>query len=138
MQVATASVGEVCAEEQERGWTLKLLVSPDRLTAFLQVDITQRGAICPPERVPAFVSTAGIQLNPTEAEALPSIAASIRTGSGPVPIAQGQAPRPATRAVKWFVTLEGPRHAAGRDKSARVDTRAVSHFVPASAGQPLC
>jgi uncharacterized protein len=138
MQAATGKVGGVCAQELDKDWTLQMVISPDRLAAYLVVELNGDGKDCPPERVPDFVAKCGVRLSREEAAALPAIATAIRKGTKqPVRIASGQAPRAATRSIKWFVSMQSPRHAVTA-RGASVDTREVSHFVSATTGQRLC
>jgi uncharacterized protein (DUF342 family) len=138
MQAATGKVGEVCAQELDKDWTLQLLVSQDRLAAYLKVELNGDGKQCPPARVLDFVQKCAVQMSPQEQAALPGIAASVSQGSKqPLLIATGQAPRAATRSIKWYVSMASPR-TQETARGASVDTREVSHFVSATAGQPLC
>lgn len=138
MQLAVGNVGRLCAQELEPEWTLQLLVSPDRLAAYLQVELNGDDKKCPAARVLEFVRKCGVHLSDDERAALPGVAEAVGKGTRrAVIIATGLPPRAAQRGIKWYVPMEDQRRAEAFSR-ASVDTREVSRFVKASAGQNLC
>lgn len=122
--------GEVL-QELEVGYTIKLIISQDRLKIFLKVEIDEPGHTCPAQRVTKFVNDSRVFLTPEEKKRLPTVAAAV-TGGNEVPmlLAEGLAPQLPRRELRWQVQLEAERQS--------VDLRDVTQFVRARKGQVLC
>jgi uncharacterized protein (DUF342 family) len=135
---AISAAGDLAGEvlqELEVGYTIKLIISQDRLRIFVRVEIDEPGQVCPAERVARFVTDARVFLTPDEKRRLPAVAAAVMNGNDvPVLLAEGLAPRLPRRELLWHVDL-APERAGERET---VDHRDVTQFVRARAGQPLC
>ena len=130
---AISAAGDLAGEvlqELEVGYTIKLIISRDRLKIFLRVEIDEPGHVCPAERVTRFVTDSRVFLTPEEKQRLPAVAAAVMNGNEvPVLLAEGQAPQLPCRELRWHVDLTGERES--------VDLRDVTRFVRAKKGQAL-
>jgi uncharacterized protein (DUF342 family) len=135
---AISAAGDLAGEvlqELEVGYTIKLIISQDRLRIFVQVEIDEPGYLCAAERVIKFVTDSRVFLTPEEKQRLPAVAALVTNGNQvPVLLAEGLAPRLPRRELLWQVNLEAEQPGARET----VDHRDVTQFVRARAGQPLC
>jgi uncharacterized protein (DUF342 family) len=129
-----SAAGDIAGEvlqELEVGYTVKLIISQDRLKIFLKVEIDEPGYTCTAERVTKFVTDSRVFLTPEEKKRLPALAAMVATGNEvPVLLAEGLAPQLPRRDLRWHVQLETERQS--------VDLRDVTQFVRARKGQVLC
>jgi uncharacterized protein (DUF342 family) len=130
----TTTPGDISGEvlqELEIGYTIKLIISRDRLKIFLQVEIDEPGHTCPPDRVVKYVNDSRVALNAEDKKRLPTLADAVTNGN-PVPVllCEGIAPQLPRRELRWHVDL------APVERS--VDLRDVTQFVRAKTGQPLC
>src|SRR5688500_7691248 len=95
--VTISAAGDVAGEvlqELEVGYTIKLIISRDRLRIFLRIEIDEPGYLCPPERVTKFVTDSRVFLTPEEKKRLPTLAAAVTGGNEvPVLLAEGMAPQ---------------------------------------------
>jgi hypothetical protein len=136
--VVISAAGDLAGEvlqELEVGYTIKLIISRDRLRIFLRVEIDEPGYVCPPERVTKFVTDSRVFLTPEERRRLPTLAASVTNGNEvPVLLTEGMAPQLPRRELRWHVQLGGDRP----DARETVDHRDVTQFVRAKKGQVLC
>jgi uncharacterized protein (DUF342 family) len=136
--VTISAAGDLAGEvlqELEVGYTIKLIISRDRLRIFLRVEIDEPGHLCPAERVTKFVNDSRVFLTAEEKKRLPALAAAVASGNEvPVLLAEGMAPQVPRRELRWHVELDGER--AGAQET--VDHRDVTRFVRARAGQVLC
>lgn len=134
----TAAAGDLAGEvlqELEVGFTIKLIISRDRLKIFLKVEIDEPGQVCPAARVIKFITDSRVFLVPDEKRRLPTIAETVTRGNEvPVLIAEGLAPQLPRRDLIWHVDPRAQRPAAGLG----VDHHDVTRFVRARAGQALC
>jgi uncharacterized protein (DUF342 family) len=130
----TTTPGDISGEvlqELEIGYTIKLIISRDRLKIFLQVEIDEPGHTCPPDRVVKYVNDSRVALNAEDKKRLPTLADAVTNGN-PVPVllCEGIAPQLPRRELRWHVDLTPVERS--------VDLRDVTQFVRAKAGQPLC
>jgi hypothetical protein len=134
MSDTISAAGDLAGEtlqELEIGYTIKLIISRDRLKIFLKVEIDEPGHVCPPARVVEYVTASRVFLTPDEKKRLPALAEAVSKGNDvPMLLAEGMAPQLPRRELRWHVQL-------GRDEKT-VDLRDVTQFVRAKAGQPLC
>src|SRR5437762_91037 len=87
---AISAAGDLAGEvlqELEVGYTIKLIISRDRLKIFLRVEIDEPGHLCPPERVTKFVTDSRVFLTADEKKRLPVLGAAV-TVQGRTLIAQ--------------------------------------------------
>src|SRR3954469_17186948 len=83
--------GEVL-QELEVGYTIKLIISRDRLKIFLRGEIDEPGHLCPPERVVKFVTDSRVFLVADEKKRLAALAAEATNGNEvPLLLAEGMA-----------------------------------------------
>jgi uncharacterized protein (DUF342 family) len=135
---AISAAGDLAGEvlqELEVGFTIKLIISRDRLRIFLRVEIDEPGHVCPPARVVKFITDSRVFLSPEEKKRLPVLAESVSRGNEvPVLIAEGLAPQLPVRELRWHVDLGAARAAS----TQTIDLHDVTRFVRVKAGQVLC
>jgi uncharacterized protein (DUF342 family) len=134
ISAAGDQAGEVL-QELEIGYTIKLIISRDRLRIFLRVEIDEPGHVCPAERVIKFVTDSRVFLSPDEKKRLPDLAASVVNGNEiPLLLADGLPPQLPGRSLRWHVDLDATRPSGQQS----VDHRDVTQFLRAAKGQLLC
>jgi uncharacterized protein (DUF342 family) len=120
---------------QGDGFRLLLLVSPDQLTASVQLSRTVPSVPCPADKVVEFVRHSKLRLSREEDARLPDLAQKLGKGVDSVMVAQGHPPE-TWKDVDWFIPLG---ISSLRDyANETVDLHDVSHFINVRAGQPLC
>jgi uncharacterized protein (DUF342 family) len=138
MRAAAEKAGKPWLEELDDDCTMQLFITPDQLTANLKVQLRGDGKDCHPQRIIDFVHKCALSLSPNDAQRLGMIAEAVRGGTTRlVPVANGEAPRPSEREIRWRVSLE-PKRLSPTRHGAAVDTHEVSHFVAVAAGDTLC
>src|SRR6478672_11152906 len=107
---AISAAGDLAGEvlqELEVGYTIKLIISRDRLKIFLKVEIDEPGHVCPPARVIEYVTDSRVFLTPDEKKRLPALADAVSKGNDvPMLLAEGMAPQQARRELRWHVILD--------------------------------
>jgi hypothetical protein len=127
-----ADIAEQC---QGDGWRLLLLVSPDRLSASVQLLRTTPAAVCAPEKVVDFVRASKLRLSRAEDAKLADLARAVVGGASPVVVARGS-PAETWKDIDWLIPIG---ISLLRDYSHEtVDLHEVRQFINVRAGQVLC
>lgn len=131
-RIPKADIVDQC---QGNGWKLMLLVSPDWLTASLQMLQTTPKADCPPEAIMAFVHASKLRLSREEDAQLPELARKLAGGATMVAVAKGY-PAETWKDIDWLIPIG---ISSLRDYSDEtIDLHVVSQFINVRAGQVLC
>jgi uncharacterized protein len=131
-RIPKADVVDQC---QGNGWKLLLLVSPDRLTASLQIVQTAPKADCPPETIVAFVRGSKLRLSHEEDAQLLEQARKLACGATTVVVAKGSLAE-TWKDIDWLIPMG---ISSLRDYSDEtIDLHEVSQFINVREGQVLC
>jgi uncharacterized protein (DUF342 family) len=132
-----AARNDILDERQIDGCRIALLVSSDRLTAWLQLERLDPGRMCKPEQMVDFVLGSKLRLTKSETERLPDVARGLLASHDDAcaVVAQGQAVE-TWKEIDWLIPMG---IGALRDYSDEtVDLHEVSQFINVRAGQVLC
>lgn len=129
------SKASIVDQVQGDSFRLLLLVSPDQLTASVQISRSASRATCPADKVVELVRRSRLRLSREEDARLPELAQRIGDGVDSVMVAQG-CPAEKWKDVDWFIPMG---LSSLRDYSDEtVDLHEVSHFINVHAAQALC
>lgn len=132
-----AARNDILDERQIDGCRIALLVSPDHLTAWVQIAWLDPGRPCKAEQIADFVLGSKLRLTRSETEHLSDVARALLAAhdSATEMVAQGQAVE-RWKDIDWLIPIG---IGALRDYSDEtVDLHEVSQFINVRAGQVLC